>query len=270
MREIGLVLSIGIMLGASIGCYRLLEGGLFAAQAAAPISDQQEISIGQAGVEQIFAQPENRLYREPQVNAYVSGVGWEMARQTGRANLPWQFFLLESPQKNAFSLPGGMVFVTTGILRSMDNRAQLAGVLGHEAGHIGARHGIAELKRALLARGILISALGDTPLAGQIAGQLAAELVLRGYGRQAEFEADELGASYSSKANYDPRQLEIFLRDLAQGGEPPAWLSPLETHPPIQERIERLEKFIQKKHLGGSRVEAIPFKAAMAPLGKND
>ncbi|HBN09289.1 MAG TPA: hypothetical protein DD435_11810 [Cyanobacteria bacterium UBA8530] len=270
MRKIGLVLAIGVMLGTSIGCYRLLLGGLFAAQAAAPISDQQEIAIGQAGVEQILAKPENRLYREPRVNAYVSEVGGEMARQTGRANLPWQFFILESPQKNAFSLPGGKIFVTTGILRSMDNRAQLAGVLGHEAGHIGARHGIAELKRALLARGVLISALGDTPMAGQIAGRLAAELVLRGYGRQAEFEADELGATYSSKANYDPRQLEIFLSDLGKSGESPAWLSPLETHPPIKERIERLENFIQKKNLGGSRIEAIPFKADMAPLGKND
>lgn len=248
------------------GCAQLFAGGLVAIQGLLPVSDEQEVAMGAAAVQEIFSDPAAKLYRDPTVNAYVSRIGARVVKQSSRPNLPWQFYVLDSPEQNAFALPGGFLFITTGALAAMQNEAQLAGVLGHEAGHVAARHGVNQVKRAMLAQGLLISTLGSSPQAAQVAGRIATELVLRGYGRDAELEADRLGVVYAAKENYDPHQLEAFLRILAQHGEAPRWLAPLATHPNVDERVAVIERTINERKLKGNLVDRESFMAATAPL----
>jgi len=266
MRKLLVACALTFSLATTSGCAQLIVGGLNILQGILPVSKDQEIAMGAAAAEQILSSPQVRLYDNPQVLAYVQRVGMKMVQQSGRPDLPWRFYVIVSPKQNAFALPGGFIFITTGALQAMTNEAQLAGVLGHEIGHVAARHGVEQIRRALIARGLLISTLGTSPQAAQIAGQIGAQIVLRGYGREAELEADRLGARYAARANYDPRQLESYLQVLAQKGEAPAWLVPLETHPTIGDRIRNLEVTIATQHLQGHDLGRDSFRSAMAPL----
>lgn len=247
------------------GCAQLLRGAIIQAQAAQPISTEQEIAIGNAAAERLLSNPEVQLYQGEQVTAYVARIGKGIADLTPRKTLPWSFQVLESKDKNALSLPGGKIYITTGSLQAMENEAQLAGVLAHEIAHITQRHGIDQVKRAMVAQGILVSTLGTSPRAAQVAGIIAAEIVLRGYGRDAEYDADRQGAIYASQANYDPRALIRFLQ-LLGSGEAPGWLTPIETHPPINDRIKRLNLQIAESRLPGNVLNTAQYKASTAPL----
>lgn len=266
MWKLVAALTLATSVGVTGGCAQLLRGGAVAAKAAIPISTEQEIALGSSGVQELLRDPRNKLYDNPQVNAYVTRIGREMAGHSGRPELPWTFYVLESPDRNAMAMPGGFIFVTTGALQAMQNEAQLAGVLGHEVGHVAKRHGIDQIKRALVAQGIVIGTLGSSPQAAQIAGAVVAEIVLRGYGREAEFEADKIGAEYMAQENYAPQQLAEFLKILAQGGQTPGWLAPLTTHPPVAERVAELNQVIASEQLKGATLDAEEFKAATGPL----
>jgi len=267
MRGWKLAWVLALVLIPSPGCARLIAGGLVASQALTPISDDQEIAMGAAAVRQITASPDFHLYAEPQVNAYVTRIGREMAAQTSRPRLPWQFIVQDSPTMSAFALPGGFVFVTTGSLKAMTNTAELAGVLGHECSHVAVKDGIQQVKEQLIAQGVLISARGESPQVAQLAGDIAATVVLRGYSREAEYRADCNGAIAMSRAGYDPHELVHFLQVLAQlPPETPSWLGALATHPTAPDRIARLTQEIASRHLEGRLVEAPEFQAAMAPL----
>lgn len=266
MRKLLTACALAITLVDTSGCVQLIVGGFGILQGLLPVSKEQEVAMGAAAAQQILARPDVRLYTDPKVLTYVQRVGMTMVQRSGRVDLPWRFFVIDAPQQNAFALPGGFIFITTGALRAMSNEAQLAGVLGHEIGHVTARHGVEQIRRALIARGLLISALGSSPQAAQIAGQIGAQIVLRGYGREAELEADALGATFAARANYDPRQLEAYLQVLGKQGKRPAWLGPLETHPRVEDRIAHLEQVIVAKGLRGSELRAMSFQTAVSPL----
>ncbi|HEY9855575.1 MAG TPA: M48 family metallopeptidase [Stenomitos sp.] len=266
MRKLLLACALAFSVATTSGCVQLIIGGLNILQGLLPVSRDQEIAMGAAAAQQLLSSPQVRLYDNPQVLAYVQRVGMAMVRQSGRTDLPWRFYVVVAPEQNAFALPGGFVFITTGALQAMSNEAELAGVLGHEVGHVAARHGVEQIRRALVARGFLISTLGTSPQAAQIAGQIVAQIVLKGYGREAELEADRLGARYAARAGYDPRQLEAFLQVLAKQGEPPGWLMPLETHPTIADRLQNLDRTIASQNLHGNELGQDSFRTAMAPL----
>lgn len=266
MRKLVAMLMLATTVSVVGGCAQVVRGGAVAAQAALPISTEQEIAIGRAGVQQLLQDPKHKLYENPQVTSYVTGIGRLMAKHADRPELPWTFYVLDSADRNAMALPGGFIFVTTGALQAMENEAQLAGVLGHEVAHVAARHGVDQIKRTLVAQGIVISALGTSPEAAQIAGTVVAELVLRGYGREAELESDRLGVRYMAQEGYAPQQLGAFLRILAQGGDTPGWLAPLTTHPPVDQRVARLDQVIVSQKLKGNKLEPREFKAATGPL----
>ena len=165
----------------------------------------------------------------------------------------WQFVVLDSPQLNAFALPGGKVGVFTGMLQIMANEAQLATVLGHEVGHVNARHAaqriVAENAVALALRlGASLLAYGDTPIPPQLVvalgGSLADIGLIRPFGRGQELQADELGLRYMARAGYDPAKSVQFWRQmlaLETADRVPAFLS---THPAGERRIQQLERLI--------------------------
>jgi predicted Zn-dependent protease len=206
------------------------------------------------------------VYKDARLQAYVNEVGQKLARQSHRAQIPWTFTVLDSPEINAFALPGGFVYVTRGILAYLESEADMAGVIGHEIGHVTARHGAQRATRqqnaglGVLAATVLGAVLeskvglsGGTEMFGQMAQGVAAGFVAK-YSREQELQADALGAEYLARSNYDPRNMidvirvlklqEAFAMDEARAaGLPPPerdnWLS---SHPSNDQRLQSISQ----------------------------
>lgn len=208
-------------------------------------STQQEIEMGRQADESVVQSM--GIYDDPDLQAYVSELGGEMARRSERPDLPWTFRVVDEPAINAFALPGGFIYVTRGILAHFGSEAQLAAVLGHEIGHVTARHSINQLSRQQLAGlGLGIGSI-LSPEVAQFQGVLGAgmQLAFLSFGRDDERESDMLGFRYMTNAGYDPREMPGVFNMLsrASGGESrvPEWLS---THPNPENREETIEQRI--------------------------
>ncbi|MGL5194666.1 MAG: M48 family metallopeptidase, partial [Chroococcales cyanobacterium] len=153
------------------------------------MSDAQEVALGQQINQQLLSS-QFRRYGNAQINAYVRDLGDRLAAQSERPDLPYTFQVVQDDSINAFATMGGFVYVTTGLLKAMDNEAQLAGVMGHEIGHIVHKHSIRQMREVIIARGLAGAAGVDS----NIAVQLGVELALRlPRSRQHEYEADRTG-----------------------------------------------------------------------------
>jgi predicted Zn-dependent protease len=208
------------------------------------VSESQEIAMGREADEQIVASM--GLYEEGGVQEYVSRLGLALAADSERPHLPWTFRVIDDPTVNAFAVPGGFIYVTRGILTHLTSEAELAGVLGHEIGHVTARHSVNQMSKAQLAQlglgiGMIFSeelrALGDVAGAGL-------QLLFLKFGRDDEREADRLGVRYMTRQQYDPRELASVMAMLASAsamqsgsGRVPEWLS---THPDPENRSEAI------------------------------
>jgi predicted Zn-dependent protease len=213
------------------------------------VSESQEIAIGQENDRAIVA--EMGLYPDEELQQYVGAIGKEMAARSERPELPWTFRVVDDPVVNAFALPGGYIYITRGILAHFNNEAELASVLGHEIGHVTARHSAQQLTKAQLAQVGLIGGLILAPEAAQQYGGLAQQamgVLFLKFSRDDERQADDLGLRYLVREGYDPRPMpEVFetLRRVgeAAGGERlPSWLS---THPQPENRAVRIAEQIQ-------------------------
>ncbi len=186
-------------------------------------------------------------YDDDQLNNYVSDLGNFIKSKSEMPNIEWNFTILDSPVVNAFALPGGYVYVTRGLLALANSEAELASVLGHEIGHVTARHSAQRHAKATLA-GIGLDILNQvvgTPGVSKVVG-IGADLALRAYSRSDEYEADILGMRYTSKAGFDPSAAARFLSSLGREsrmgysregrGQIPELLS---THPRTPARVER-------------------------------
>jgi len=192
----------------------------------------------------------------PELQAYITEVGKALAAKTeGDApSLPWEFTLLNSPVINAFALPGGKVFISRGLADKLTNEAQLAAVLGHECGHVTARHSNSRMiQQAILVGGGQIvgsvagGVLGDAD-AGAQAGQSLGSVVTLSYSRDQEVEADRLGMRYMKELMYDPMgaiEVQEILKAESGGSSQPEILS---THPASDTRIAELHKRFEKYH----------------------
>ncbi len=227
------------------------------------MDEAAEIAEGRKGHEQVLR--EYSVYANPKLQAYVNDVGQKLARQSHRANLTWTFTLLDSPEVNAFALPGGYVYITRGILAYLDSEAEMAGVIGHEIGHVTARHGAQRATRqqtagiGVLAATVLGAVLesrgfaGAADAAGQ-ASQAAAAGFIASYSRDQESQADQLGAEYLSRNQYNPRNMvdviavlknqERFAADAAkaEGKPPPSGANWLSSHPSNDKRLADIEQ----------------------------
>ncbi|MFL5472859.1 MAG: M48 family metalloprotease, partial [Gemmatimonadales bacterium] len=169
------------------------------------VSESQEIQMGQEASKQV-AQTIG-LYNDPKVEAYVAAIGKRMAAASERPNLPWEFHVVDDASVNAFALPGGFIYVTRGLLASINDEAELATVLGHEIGHVTNRHSVQQISKQQLAQlGLGVGSILSSDIArfGQLASAGLSVLFLK-YGRDAENQADQAGFRYALNQDYDVR-----------------------------------------------------------------
>jgi predicted Zn-dependent protease len=167
------------------------------------MSEAQEIAMGKEADPQIVAQM--GLYDNKELQAFITEKGKQMAAASHRPNLNYEFKIVDSDVLNAFAVPGGYVYFTRGIMAHFNNEAEFAGVLGHEIGHITARHSVAQQRNALLGQLGIIAGMVVSPEFGRFA-ETASQglgLLFLKFGRDAERESDKLGVEYSSKIGYD-------------------------------------------------------------------
>ncbi|MCW5635667.1 MAG: M48 family metalloprotease [Rubrivivax sp.] len=205
---------------------------------------------------------------DPALQAYVNGLGQKLAAQSHRAHLKWTFTVLDSPEINAFALPGGFVYVTRGIMAYLDSEADLAGVLGHEIGHVTARHGaqrVTQQQRAGLGVAVatvLGAVLGVGDVVGQVGQAIAAGHIAK-YGREHELEADRLGAEYLARVRYNPTNMVDVIQVLkdqeryaaesarAAGRAAPQGGGWLASHPSNDQRLDAIRGSAQRLAGGG-------------------
>jgi beta-barrel assembly-enhancing protease len=224
------------------------------------ITPEQEVALGlQAAPE--MAQQFGGLDPDPQLQARVDRIGERLVSRSAAGKSPYrfEFHVLNDPQTiNAFALPGGQVFITEALLRRLETDGQLAGVLGHEMGHVVARHGAEHIAKQQLTQGLTGAAVLATydpnnPSSRNSAAVAAmiGQLVSMRFGRQDELEADRLGVRLSSETGYDPRSMMALMKILEQsseGNRPPEFFS---THPNPENRIQRIQEAIREQFPNG-------------------
>ena len=192
---------------------------------------------------------EMRLVNDRSALAYLNTVGRRIAAQTPMGNRQWDFFIVQDSSLNAFNLPGGLVYVNSGLIAEAESLDQLAGVLAHEIGHGAARHGTQLMTRSY-GYGLLASlVLGKNPSQGkQILAQLVGNGILTNYSRDAERDADRLGVNYTYRAGYDPRgMLEFFNKMGSLAKRQPSKVEAFfASHPQTSERINIVNSEISR------------------------
>ena len=209
------------------------------------MSEAQEIAMGKESDPQIVAFFGS--YNDPALQKFITQKGLEMAAVSHRSKLTYEFKIVDSPVINAFAVPGGYVYFTRGIMAHFNNEAEFAGVLGHEIGHITARHSVIQQRNAMLGQLGIIAGVILVPELSQFVEPLSAgmQLALMSFGRDAERQSDKLGVEYSSRIGYDATEMAGFFKTLERqqtvaGGEKvPEFLS---THPSPEERNATVTK----------------------------
>lgn len=183
------------------------------------VSEEKEIAMGREADPQIVAQ--FGLYADPELQRFIKEKGQQMAKISHRSHLNFEFKVVDSPVINAFAVPGGYVYFTRGIMAHFNNEAQFAGVLGHEIGHVTARHTAQQQSKSVLAQVGLIAGMIVSPQFGQFADAASQGLGLLflKFGRDAERESDELGVEYSTKIGYDATEMADFFLTLQRKQE---------------------------------------------------
>jgi len=220
--------------------------------------ESEEIAIGrQISGNLLGAAP---LVKDARLQKYVNQVGTWVASQSKRPDLPWHFGVIQSDDVNAFAAPGGYIFVTLGLYRLLQNEADLAGVLGHEVGHVIRKHHLKILQQSKLVD------LGSKAFANQVGGndkvqQLigsGAEIVARGLDKDAEFEADRIGVVLATRAGYDAYGLPSVLQQIGHFAKDEGSVALLfKTHPHPDDRLAKLDGAMADRfdHIKGATLE---------------
>ena len=218
------------------------------------MSEAQEIALGRSADAEVRKQ--YSVYQNPELQSYVNGVGQALASRSHRSNLNYHFTVVDSAEINAFALPGGYVYITRGIMAYLNSEAEMAAVIGHEIGHVTARHGVRQQSAAqATSLGITLASIFVPELnsrAGQDLSNLLGGALLSGYGRDHELESDRLGAQYLARTEYDPQAMirvvgvlknqELFDAEIAkqEGREPRRYHGTFATHPDNDTRLQQV------------------------------
>lgn len=224
------------------------------------MSESEELALGRKEHPKILKQYGE--YSDAELQALVERVGQRLARNSHRSDLTYHFTVLDSSEVNAFALPGGYIYITRGLLVYLNNEAELAAVLGHEIGHVTARHSVRQVSAAQAKElGYSLTSLFVPELRNQSVKQLFDVLgtaLIRGYGREHELEADRLGAEYLARTGYDPEAMigvirvlknqELFERQLAkeEQREPRVYHGVFSTHPDNDQRLKQVVRAADK------------------------
>ena len=207
-------------------------------------------AMGEEAKPQVIQEFGGEVSSQP-LRAYVDGVGQTLVRhvEPEYRDLNWEFFVLDSDVINAFALPGGKIFITRGLLQQFDNEAEVAGVLGHEIGHVTAKHVDERLSQSVIAQGLvdLIGQSTESEVIG-LGADLAAGTVMLRFSRNHESEADLQGVKYMTAAGYNPSGMVEVLQVLegaSQGGRSPEFLS---THPYPRTRIRDIQRLLADRY----------------------
>src|ERR671934_243157 len=230
---------------------KLIYGVAVAASTAGcGVSTQQEQQMGQEYSAQINAQLP--IIQDAEINRYINVLGDSIAKLSDDRNLEWHFFVVDSKEVNAFAVPGGFIYVNRGLIERADKMDQLAGVLGHEIGHVTHRHTIQQMQKAQkanigVALGCILPRVCGNPAAGT-AINVAGGALFAKFSRQDETEADESGVTYMVRAGIDPRGMpEMFQKLLDERKTRPtgvdAWFA---THPLEEDRIADTQRMINQ------------------------
>lgn len=260
-------LGIGVLLalfGLVTYCTNVVKNPVTGESQRVALNPNQEVVLGRQSTSKMEAQY-GGFYPDSALQNYVTQVGQRIVQRSSasqapspNSHYPYEFHLLKDPQTiNAFALPGGPVFMTVGLLRRLKSEAQLAGVLGHEIGHVVARHGAQHLAKQQLG-GALVNAIGiaasdnaqDARRAALLA-QAVNQMVSLKYGREDELQADQLGFRFMREAGYNPQGILELMQILGasrQGGAPPEFFS---THPNPENRLQRLKSLITQAYPNG-------------------
>lgn len=212
------------------------------------LSEAEELAMGQQADAEI--RREMGVYPDQELQRYVQDLGMRLAQQSHRPNLPWTFTVVDSPAINAFAVPGGFVYITRGILPYLGDEAELAGVLGHEIGHVTARHVNQQYSRqAMGGIGLMVLSIFVPQTAPfQDVSSMGLGVLFLKYDRNDELQSDQLGMEYESALGYDPSAVPRFLSTLARVDKlsergVPNWLS---THPEPGSRVEKAQPALAK------------------------
>lgn len=210
------------------------------------------------------------LVNDAKLQAYVNKVGRYVAAQSGRPDINWTFGVIESSSVNAFAAPGGYVFVTRGLYALLKSEAELAGILGHEIGHVNARHHVRLMQKqraVAMGQDFLKKKAGDSNTVQSLVGN-GAEILSRSLDKESEFEADRLGVYYATKSGYDTYGLPAVLDRLNAVGDTDAVSMLYKTHPLPAERLTALETALGTQYDNvkpGLTLEARLVKLPAAP-----
>jgi len=245
------------------------------------MSEAQEIALGRQQHPQVLQQ--FGRYDDEALQAYVNEIGQRLAAKSHRPNLQYTFTVLDSDEVNAFALPGGYVYITRGIMAYLNNEAELAGVLGHEIGHVTARHSVRQQTGATAA-GIGATIVGVLTGSGDLANiaGAAGSALVSGYGRDMELEADGLGAEYLNRLGYDPKAMIDVVRLLKnqemlevqmareEGRKPHVYHGVFATHPDndtrLKEVVHAVDKVQETQHIPDNRDVYLQHMAGL-PVG---
>lgn len=241
------------------------------------MSESQEVSIGRSEDNKVRQQ--YGTYDDPALQRYVSDIGQRLAKSSHRTGLQYQFLVVDSPEVNAFALPGGYIYITRGILAYLNSEAELAAVLGHEIGHVTARHSVQQISATTAANvgatvlQILVPQVRNS--AGDLLVNVLGGAVLSGYGREHELEADRLGAEYLARTGYDPQAMikvvgvlknqELFDAEVAkaEGREPRRYHGLFASHPDNDTRLQEVVREAAKFTSTENRINREEFLRRM-------
>ena len=245
------VAALALVLSLSAGCATLGGANYYSVEQEWELGRQLEVQLRR----------ELRISRDATLTRYVSDLGQRMVRQTGASQLPWRFYVVEDPSINAFNVPGGLVYVNTGLIAQAGSAGELAGAIAHEIAHGVKRHGTQRLSKANEANVIAGAVLGQSPgVAEQLAAQIAAQGAFASFSRSDEREADRLGVQIMAEAGYDPEGLAQLLERLA-AEERGGGVAFFRSHPLSSERMETVRALARRYSGRGLRTNDRQFAA---------